>query len=91
MFLTKKKYQLTDETIESSLKTRVRGVAIVKTSDDEQDLWGPEDYVVPQQVSHFMATLALYKHFLLKTFNKQLCMDIWSDLWSFALLKEQFA
>ncbi|TRY94664.1 hypothetical protein DNTS_021569, partial [Danionella cerebrum] len=45
VFVTKKGYQAIDDTIESSVVTKVKGVAQVNTSDT--DLWGPEDYLIP--------------------------------------------
>lgn len=49
VFLKNKGYQVKDDTIESSVVTKVKGVARVNTTDS--DLWGPEDYVFPNQVS----------------------------------------
>lgn len=49
VFLKNKGYQVKDYTIESSVVTKVKGVARVNTTDS--DLWGPEDYVFPNQVS----------------------------------------
>lgn len=49
VFVTKKEYQAKDDTIESSVRTKVKGVALVNTTDS--NLWGPEDYVFPEQVS----------------------------------------
>lgn len=49
VFVTKKEYQTKDDTIDSSVVTKVKGVAVVNTKDSK--LWGPEDYVFPEQVS----------------------------------------
>ncbi|KAK9961969.1 hypothetical protein ABG768_007363 [Culter alburnus] len=52
VFVTKKEYQAKDDTIESSVRTKVKGVARVNTTDSE--LWGPEDYVFPKQGEGFL-------------------------------------
>ncbi|XP_065137529.1 P2X purinoceptor 5-like isoform X2 [Paramisgurnus dabryanus] len=49
VFLKNKKYQITDEIIQSSVKTKVKGYATITTSDGKEEVWGPEDYVIPQQ------------------------------------------
>lgn len=49
VFFKNKGYQVKDDTIESSVVTKVKGVARVNTTDS--NLWGPEDYVFPSQVS----------------------------------------
>ncbi|XDV32551.1 hypothetical protein PO909_003340 [Leuciscus waleckii] len=56
VFVAKKQYQAHDETVESSVLTKVRGVARLNTTDFK--LWGPEDYVYPKQSedSVFIAT-----------------------------------
>uniref|UniRef100_A0A671PYW3 P2X purinoceptor 5-like n=1 Tax=Sinocyclocheilus anshuiensis TaxID=1608454 RepID=A0A671PYW3_9TELE len=48
VFLKNKGYQVKDDTLESSVVTKVKGVARVNTTDS--NLWGPEDYVFPNQV-----------------------------------------
>lgn len=48
VFVAKKQYQAHDETIESSVLTKVRGAARLNTTDFK--LWGPEDYVYPNPV-----------------------------------------
>ncbi|XP_051962561.1 purinergic receptor P2X, ligand-gated ion channel, 8 [Xyrauchen texanus] len=52
VFVTKKRYQVTDETILSSVVTKVKGVALIKTAGSDHKLWGPEDYVIPQQAEN---------------------------------------
>ncbi|KAL7831643.1 hypothetical protein AOLI_G00291910 [Acnodon oligacanthus] len=49
VFVTKKGYQETDESIQSSVITKVKGVLLTNTSGTGPRLWGPEDYVIPQQ------------------------------------------
>lgn len=51
VFVIKKGYQAIDETVESSVVTKVKGVALTNTAGSGAHLWGPEDYVIPQQVS----------------------------------------
>lgn len=53
--MVKKGYQAIDETIESSVVTKVKGVALTNTTGRGAHLWGPEDYVIPQQVSISLA------------------------------------
>uniref|UniRef100_A0A8C9W572 P2X purinoceptor n=1 Tax=Scleropages formosus TaxID=113540 RepID=A0A8C9W572_SCLFO len=50
VFFTKKGYQETEESIESSVMTKLKGVSFTNTSDMGIHLWGPEDYVIPPQV-----------------------------------------
>nr|XP_055052107.1 P2X purinoceptor 5-like isoform X1 [Misgurnus anguillicaudatus] len=49
VFVIKKGYQAIDETIDSSVVTKVKGVALTNTTGTGVHLWGPEDYVIPQQ------------------------------------------
>ncbi|XP_062872412.1 purinergic receptor P2X, ligand-gated ion channel, 8 [Trichomycterus rosablanca] len=49
VFLTKKGYQETEESIQSSVITKVKGVTFTNTTGSGPWLWGPEDYVIPQQ------------------------------------------
>ncbi|XP_028320906.1 P2X purinoceptor 5 [Gouania willdenowi] len=49
VFIKKKGYQETDESIQSSVITKVKGVSVTNTSESGVLLWGPEDYVVPPQ------------------------------------------
>uniref|UniRef100_A0A8C9WJL0 P2X purinoceptor n=1 Tax=Scleropages formosus TaxID=113540 RepID=A0A8C9WJL0_SCLFO len=49
VFFTKKGYQETEESIESSVMTKLKGVSFTNTSDMGIHLWGPEDYVIPPQ------------------------------------------
>ncbi|XP_058269720.1 purinergic receptor P2X, ligand-gated ion channel, 8 isoform X2 [Hemibagrus wyckioides] len=49
VFVIKKGYQETEESIQSSVITKVKGVAFTNTTGSEAWLWGPEDYVIPQQ------------------------------------------
>ncbi|XP_041657681.1 P2X purinoceptor 5-like isoform X2 [Cheilinus undulatus] len=49
VFLSKKGYQETDEAIQSSVITKLKGVSVTNTSDSGVLVWGPEDYVIPPQ------------------------------------------
>ncbi|KAK2846968.1 hypothetical protein Q5P01_009967 [Channa striata] len=49
VFLSKKGYQETDEAIQSSVITKVKGVSVTNTSESGLVVWGPEDYVIPPQ------------------------------------------
>uniref|UniRef100_A0AAY5EAA0 Purinergic receptor P2X, ligand-gated ion channel, 8 n=1 Tax=Electrophorus electricus TaxID=8005 RepID=A0AAY5EAA0_ELEEL len=44
VFLTKKGYQETEESVESSVITKVKGVVFTNTTASGPRLWGPEDY-----------------------------------------------
>ncbi|XP_059371140.1 purinergic receptor P2X, ligand-gated ion channel, 8 isoform X2 [Carassius carassius] len=55
VFLKNKGYQVKDDTIESSVVTKVKGVARVNTTDS--NLWGPEDYVFPNQGENFLSII----------------------------------
>ncbi|XP_077063550.1 purinergic receptor P2X, ligand-gated ion channel, 8 [Siphateles boraxobius] len=52
VFVANKQYQVKDDTVESSVLTKVKGVAPVNTTDFK--LWGPEDYVYPKQGEDFL-------------------------------------
>ncbi|XP_067307936.1 purinergic receptor P2X, ligand-gated ion channel, 8 [Pseudorasbora parva] len=58
VFVTKKEYQAKDDTIESSVVVKVKGVASVNTTDSK--LWGPEDYVMPKQGEDFLFIITNY-------------------------------
>ncbi|KAF7652155.1 hypothetical protein LDENG_00100240 [Lucifuga dentata] len=49
VFLTKKGYQETDEAIQSSVITKLKGVSVINTTESGLLVWGPEDYVIPPQ------------------------------------------
>ncbi|XP_039986908.1 P2X purinoceptor 5-like isoform X2 [Xiphias gladius] len=49
VFLSKKGYQETDEAIQSSVITKLKGVSVTNTSESGLMVWGPEDYVIPPQ------------------------------------------
>ncbi|KAM9359165.1 P2X purinoceptor 5-like [Symphorus nematophorus] len=49
VFLSKKGYQETDEAIQSSVITKLKGVSVTNTTESGVLLWGPEDYVIPPQ------------------------------------------
>ncbi|KAL4647778.1 P2X purinoceptor 5-like [Arapaima gigas] len=49
VFLTKKGYQETEESIQSSVMTKLKGVSLTNTTNLGIHLWGPEDYVIPPQ------------------------------------------
>uniref|UniRef100_A0A3Q1AMB7 P2X purinoceptor n=1 Tax=Amphiprion ocellaris TaxID=80972 RepID=A0A3Q1AMB7_AMPOC len=50
VFVNKKGYQETDEAIQSSVITKVKGVAVTNTTESGLMVWGPQDYVIPPQV-----------------------------------------
>ncbi|XP_030295258.1 P2X purinoceptor 5-like isoform X1 [Sparus aurata] len=49
VFLSKKGYQETDEAIQSSVITKLKGVSVTNTTESGVIVWGPEDYVIPPQ------------------------------------------
>ncbi|XP_066552502.1 P2X purinoceptor 5 isoform X2 [Amia ocellicauda] len=49
VFLTKKGYQETEESIQSSVITKLKGVVLINSSETGPLVWGPEDYVIPPQ------------------------------------------
>lgn len=52
VFIIKKGYQETDEAVQSSVITKLKGVSATNTSESGLLVWGPEDYVIPSQVKH---------------------------------------
>lgn len=63
VFLSKKGYQETDEAIQSSVITKLKGVSVINSSESGLLVWGPEDYVIPPQVKtcEVCYLLALYE------------------------------
>ncbi|XP_031428712.1 P2X purinoceptor 5-like [Clupea harengus] len=53
-----KGYQEEEESIQSSVVTKVKGIVLINSSDTGQSLWGPEDYVIPPhgQANFFITT-----------------------------------
>uniref|UniRef100_A0A3P8UV36 Purinergic receptor P2X 5 n=1 Tax=Cynoglossus semilaevis TaxID=244447 RepID=A0A3P8UV36_CYNSE len=51
VFINKKGYQETDESIQSAVITKLKGVSLTNTSESGVLVWGPEDFVVPPQVN----------------------------------------
>ncbi|XP_034024817.1 P2X purinoceptor 5-like [Thalassophryne amazonica] len=49
VFVTKKGYQDTDEAIQSSVITKLKGVSVTNNTESGLLVWGPEDYVIPPQ------------------------------------------
>ncbi|XP_029372534.1 P2X purinoceptor 5-like [Echeneis naucrates] len=49
VFLRKKGYQEMDESIQSSVITKLKGVSVTQTLESGLMVWGPEDYVIPPQ------------------------------------------
>ncbi|XP_056126051.1 P2X purinoceptor 5 isoform X1 [Rhinichthys klamathensis goyatoka] len=49
VFIWKKGYQETDEAIQSSVTTKLKGVDFTNSSQFGLQLWGAEDYVIPPQ------------------------------------------
>ncbi|KAJ0063634.1 hypothetical protein NL108_004481, partial [Boleophthalmus pectinirostris] len=68
VFVSKKGYQETDEAIQSSVITKLKGVSVTNTSESGVLVWGPEDYVIPPQGE---AVLFVVTNFL-ETPNQQL-------------------
>ncbi|KAM9801337.1 P2X purinoceptor 5-like [Neosynchiropus ocellatus] len=64
VFISKKGYQETDEAIQSSVITKLKGVSVTNTSQSGLQVWGPEDYVIPAQgeASLFVVTNSLETH-----------------------------
>ena len=50
VFISKKGYQETDEAIQSSVITKLKGVSVTNTTESGLLVWGPEDYGIPPQV-----------------------------------------
>ena len=46
----KKGYQEKEEAVQSSVITKLKGVALTNSSDSGPRLWGAEDYVIPPNV-----------------------------------------
>ncbi|XP_043096443.1 P2X purinoceptor 5 [Puntigrus tetrazona] len=64
VFLWKKGYQETEEVIQSSVITKLKGVDLTNSSQFGLQLWGAEDYVIPPQgdrvffiVTNYIVTL----------------------------------
>uniref|UniRef100_A0A8C7CVA6 P2X purinoceptor n=1 Tax=Oncorhynchus kisutch TaxID=8019 RepID=A0A8C7CVA6_ONCKI len=49
VFLSKKSYQTKEESIQSTVMTKLKGVAVTNTSEFGRMVWGPVDYVIPPQ------------------------------------------
>ncbi|CAB1347904.1 unnamed protein product [Coregonus sp. 'balchen'] len=49
VFLSKKSYQAKEESIQSAVITKLKGVAVTNTSESGRMVWGPVDYVIPPQ------------------------------------------
>ncbi|XP_062407918.1 P2X purinoceptor 5-like [Sardina pilchardus] len=58
VFVMNKGYQAREESIQSSVITKVKGVVLTNSSDTGLSLWGPEDYVIPPhgEASLFITT-----------------------------------
>lgn len=50
VFVVKKGYQDTDTSLQSSVITKLKGVAFTNTSELGERLWDVADYVIPPQV-----------------------------------------
>ncbi|XP_031429301.1 P2X purinoceptor 5-like isoform X2 [Clupea harengus] len=68
VFVTKKGYQAVEESIQSSVMTKVKGVVSINSSDTGFSMWGPEDYVIPP---HGDANLFITTNFI-ETPNQKL-------------------
>lgn len=51
MFVVKKGYQDVDTSIQSSVITKLKGVAFTNTTELGERLWDVADYVIPPQVT----------------------------------------
>ncbi|XP_029923411.1 P2X purinoceptor 5-like [Myripristis murdjan] len=60
VFLTKKAYQETEEAVQSSVITKVKGVATANTTDSGMGFWGPEDYAIPPQGGSVLFIVSSY-------------------------------
>ncbi|XP_010217889.1 PREDICTED: P2X purinoceptor 5-like, partial [Tinamus guttatus] len=59
VFVVKKGYQDTDTSIQSSVITKLKGVAFTNTSELGERLWDVVDYVIPPQVGITLLCSAL--------------------------------
>ncbi|XP_063061486.1 purinergic receptor P2X, ligand-gated ion channel, 8 [Engraulis encrasicolus] len=75
VFVTKKGYQATEESVQSSVMTKVKGVVLTNSTDMGLSLWGPEDYVIPP---HGDANLFVTTNFI-ETPNQRLSHCAESD------------
>lgn len=60
--MIKKGYQGTEESLQSSVITKLKGVAFTNTTGSGPWVWGPEDYVIPQQVSSVCVFVRVKMH-----------------------------
>lgn len=63
VFLSKKGYQETDEALQSSVITKLKGVTVTNTTESGLVVWGPEDYVIPPQVKTWTLSGVTCAHF----------------------------
>uniref|UniRef100_A0A8C8D329 P2X purinoceptor n=1 Tax=Oncorhynchus tshawytscha TaxID=74940 RepID=A0A8C8D329_ONCTS len=49
VFLSKKSYQAKEESIQSAVITKLKGVAVTNTAESGRMVWEPVDYVIPPQ------------------------------------------
>ncbi|KAM3875314.1 P2X purinoceptor 5-like [Diretmus argenteus] len=49
VFLFKKGYQETDDAVQSSVISKLKGISVTNTTESGPLVWGPEDYVIPPQ------------------------------------------
>lgn len=59
VFVVKKGYQDTDTSLQSSVITKLKGVAFTNTSELGERLWDVADYVIPPQVGIMLLLLCL--------------------------------
>jgi hypothetical protein len=62
VFVMRKGYQEKEEAIQSSVITKLKGVALTNSSDSGPRLWGAEDYVIPPNVRIYTACKSLVHH-----------------------------
>ncbi|KAM9441381.1 P2X purinoceptor 5 isoform 2-T2 [Clarias gariepinus] len=68
VFIWKKGYQEKEEAIQSSVFTKLKGIALINTTDLGLNLWGAEDYVIPSQGDNVLFIVTNY----LETPNQRL-------------------
>ncbi|XP_021438197.1 P2X purinoceptor 5 isoform X4 [Oncorhynchus mykiss] len=75
VFLSKKSYQTKEESIQSTVMTKLKGVAVTNTSEFGRMVWGPVDYVIPPQGE---AVFFIVTNFI-ETPNQKLghCAELW--------------
>ncbi|XP_030648785.1 P2X purinoceptor 5 [Chanos chanos] len=60
VFIWNKGYQEKEETVQSSVMTKLKGVTFANSSKTGLSMWGPEDYVIPSQGTHVFFVVTNY-------------------------------